>query len=171
MVRRNSAKGAIAGFLAGLVGAWAMNQYSALLERLRAARSAQLASGAASSGRSGDEDATVRAAEAISRRVAHHALTPAEKTLAGPAVHYAMGALNGALYGGAAELAPRLSLGRGLGFAVALWFGADEALVPFLRLSRPAVAYPLRTHARALGAHVVYGLTTDLLRRIVRNVL
>jgi hypothetical protein len=117
----------------------------------------------------GGEDATVKAAKRISRGVFHHELDEQEKKVAGPAVHYAMGAVSGAVYGAAAELAPAVSLGAGLPFGAAVWLLADEVAVPAFGLSKSPREYPPEVHAQALGAHLVYGLTTDVVRRALRH--
>jgi len=38
------------------------------------------------------EDSTVKAASAVSQKIFHHQLTPNEKKIAGPAMHYGFGA-------------------------------------------------------------------------------
>src|SRR5258708_7775926 len=57
------------------------------------------------------EDATVKTAAAVSRKLFEHELTVEEKKIAGPAVHYAYGAMAGAVYGGMAELLPVTAAG------------------------------------------------------------
>jgi hypothetical protein len=52
------------------------------------------------------DDATVKAASAISQAVLHRQLTSDEKRVAGPMVHYAFGSVVGGLYGAMAEVVP-----------------------------------------------------------------
>ncbi len=170
-VKRSSAwKGAVAGAAGGLVASWVMNQF-----QTASSKAAELVTGedGESSGHGQDtgNDATVKTASAISENVAGRGLTDSEKRVAGPAVHYAFGSTMGALYGLAAELMPKASAGRGVPFGAALWFGADEVAVPALGLSGSPLCTPMSTHASALAAHVVYGLTTDTVRRAVRTAL
>lgn len=47
----------------------------------------------------------------------------------------------------------------GLGAAMVLFLGLDEALLPPLGLSAPARAYPKATHLRGLLGHLAFGLT------------
>src|ERR1700678_440275 len=49
--------------------------------------------------------------------------------------------------------------------APAVWAIADEIAVPALKLSKPPTDYPVSTHASALAAHLVYGISTALLCR------
>jgi len=117
------------------------------------------------------DDATVKAAKAISESVFRHRLKESEKKPAGAAVHYAFGTATGGLYGAAAEIAPEVTTGLGLPFGVAFWLVADEGVVPLLGLSKGPTEYPVSTHAYALASHLVYGLTAEVTRRAVRNII
>ena len=155
-------KGAVAGLAAGLAASWVMNQFQAALSKAITDRPQQ----------QGDsEDATMKAAEAISETVADQKLTKQEKQTAGPVIHYAFGSTIGAAYGALAEVAPRTTTGWGVPFGAAVWLGADEIAVPAFGLSKSPFESPVSTHASALAAHVVYGLTTDVVRRLVRAAL
>jgi uncharacterized membrane protein YagU involved in acid resistance len=152
-------KGALAGVIAGFVASWVMNQFQAALR----------AEPSQPQGES--EDATMKAAEAISETIADRHLTNEEKHAAGPIIHYAFGSSLGAAYGALAEVAPRTTTAWGVPFGAAVWFGADEVAVPAFGLSKSPFDYPMSTHASALAAHLVYGITTDLVRRVVRSVI
>jgi uncharacterized membrane protein YagU involved in acid resistance len=76
-----------------------------------------------------------------------------------------------ALYGAAAEFAPGVTTGEGALFGAAVWVTADEGVVPLLGLSKSPTEYPLSIHAYALASHLVYGLTTEVVRRAVRGAL
>jgi putative membrane protein len=170
-------RGMAAGLLAGLAASWVMNEFRELRPQSSAGGGQEEESDEGNSQRperqdeNADEDATVKTAQAISQRILHRRLTQAEKRLAGPAVHYAYGAVIGALYGGLAELLPIVSAGMGLPFGAALWLMGDEVAVPALGLAKPPTEYPPRVHADALATHFMYGLTTDVLRRVLRHVL
>jgi putative membrane protein len=69
------------------------------------------------------------------------------------------------------EMWPHVATGRGTLFGTLLWAGADEAALPALGLTAPPARYPMSTHARSLTTHLVYGLTTDTLRRLIRRAL
>ncbi|HEV7504842.1 MAG TPA: DUF1440 domain-containing protein [Thermoanaerobaculia bacterium] len=160
-------KGAVAGLAAGLAATFVMTQFQTLSGKLEEALEAKKGDKKEKKG----DDATVKAASAISRGVFHHTLTREEKKVAGPAVHYGFGTLTGGMYGALAELTPAVTRGAGLPFGTALWLGADEVAVPAFRLSEPAAAQPQAVHAKALAAHWVYGLAMETARRLVRRVL
>lgn len=177
-------KGLAAGLIGGLVASWTMNRFQDVWSKV--SESIQSSEGAQSSERGGgqesdqgeqkggdeeQEDATVKAASAISEGVFDHKLTKSEKKAAGPAIHYAFGTSVGGLYGAVAELTPEVTAGAGLPFGAAFWLVADETAVPLLGLSKAPTEYPLGTHVYALASHFVYGLTAELVRRAVRNTL
>ena len=181
-------RGMAAGLLAGCAASWVMNSFAQAKpihpmprqkgpggqerqgEQERPANGRQTGT-AARHEDSSEEDATVKTAVAVSRNLFEHELTDDEKKIAGPAVHYAFGALAGAMYGGLAELLPITSAGFGLTFGTALWFLGDEIAVPALGLAKGPTETPVEKHADALAAHLMYGLTTDVLRRVLKHVI
>ncbi|MDP9275045.1 MAG: DUF1440 domain-containing protein [Chloroflexota bacterium] len=158
-------RGALAGAIAGLVGAYAMERFQALwTETERRARPKQTARAAK------DEPATVKAAERVAETVLQTELPEQVKPVAGEAVHYGMGMLSGAIYGAIAELLPIVRAGNGLVFGAVLWWVADETAVSALGLAKTPSAYPPSTHAYALSSHFVYGFVTETVRRVLRLV-
>jgi uncharacterized membrane protein YagU involved in acid resistance len=111
------------------------------------------------------KDPTIKVASAITRGAGYE-LPRSQEPRAGSIVHYAFGGTVGALYGAAAGLVPKVALGLGLPFGVAVWLGAHVIAVPALSLSAPT-RRPLRQEAEELGLHLVYGATTDLVRRLI----
>ena len=65
----------------------------------------------------------------------------------------------------------QLAAAAGLPFGAAVWIVADEIGVPLAGLSKPPTEYPLRDHASAFAAHLVFGVTTEGVRRLVLGVL
>jgi putative membrane protein len=174
-------KGIVAGLAGGLLASWTMNQFQAAWTRLagndekpHGAQSMQ-PSGGSSGDKAEDmkeqDDATVETAKVISREVFGHKLRESEKKPAGAAVHYAFGTATGGLYGALAEVSPQVTMAAGLPFGAAFWLIADEITVPVLRLSKGPTEYPISTHAYALASHLVYGMTAELSRRALRQVL
>jgi putative membrane protein len=175
-------KGLAAGLAGGLAASWTMNQFQAAwskaaegFEKPHGAQSMQPSEGE-KPGESGQDkeqqdDATVKAARAISEGIFGHELKEDEKRPAGAAVHYAFGTATGGLYGAVAELAPEVTAGAGLPFGAAFWLVADETAVPLLGLSKPPTEYPVSTHVYAFASHLVYGLTAELVRRSLRKAL
>jgi uncharacterized membrane protein YagU involved in acid resistance len=181
-------KGIVAGLAAGLVASWTMNQFQAAWTRMsegfdkpHGAQSMQPSEGpnpedtsdAIQSPQEKEEqdDATVKTAKVISENIFGHKLTQSEKRPAGAAVHYAFGTATGGLYGAMAEVAPQVTAGAGLPFGAVFWAVADETAVPLLGLAKGPTEYPVSTHVYALASHLVYGVTAELSRRAVRQIL
>ena len=174
-------KGLVAGLAGGLIASWTMNQFQAAWMRVatnsekpHGAQSIQPSQG--STGNQAEDakeqdDATVETARVISKKVFGHELQESEKKPAGTAVHYAFGTATGGLYGALAEVTPQVTTGAGLPFVAAFWLLADEVSVPLLGLSKGPTEYPVSTHVYALASHLVYGVTAEMSRRALRQVL
>lgn len=173
---RDLFKGVVSGMMAGLAGAWVMNQFQAgwsrLAESLAKSSDDPREPETQNQSQPAEEQvpATVKAASAVSRHVFSHELTDTEKQLAGPATHYGFGAAMGGVYGAIAELTPRATAAAGIPFGAALWFAADEIGVPALGLGKPPSKTPVPEHLSALATHLVYGLTTELARWGLRRI-
>lgn len=167
----NILKGIVAGAVGGLVASWTMEKFQALLTELSESDKKSSQKKDKKSENKKSEPATVKMAEAIAENIFDTKLTKKEKEIAGPVVHYAMGLTSGAILGAAAEVAPMTAAGAGLPFGAVVWLVADDVVVPALGLSKPPTEYPLSTHVYALSSHLVYGLTTDVVRRLVRKIL
>ncbi len=160
-------RSAAAGALGGLVGSFAMNQFQALLSAASNAGSDQQQEKQPSSQA---DDATVKTARAISRKLLHHELTQEEKKWAGPVAHYTFGTLLGAFYGLLAETVPLARAGAGTAYGAAVWLTADEISVPAFGLSQSAGNAPLSSHAGALAAHLVFGVATAATRELILGI-
>lgn len=158
------ARGALAGLIGGLVAAFVMSEFQSVWNKVTGQDQKQ-------SKQEKQEPATVKAAEMISDNASGHELTDSEKEYAGPLMHYAMGGTSGAIYGAVSEMFPTARMGAGMPFGAAVWLTADDVIVPALGLSKPVTEYPLSKNAYALASHLVYGLTTEMVRGAVRNVL
>ena len=148
--------GAAAGLAGGLVASFAMgfvHKYYAKATGSEVVRRGQ--------------DSTALAADMVSERVFDHDLTGEQRKVAGPAVHFAVGGSLGALYGVVSSAVPVVSGGLGLPFGAAVWAGAHATAVPKLGLGDSPMDNPIADEAAEFGAHLVYGLVTDLVRRLV----
>jgi putative membrane protein len=182
-IKRNysPAKGVIAGAIGGLFASLVMNEFQAGIKKLssRSRQENDPSPGASGQPRGAhyrrpeqnreEESATVKTAVAVSEHVFHHRIEPGAKQTAGQLVHYVYGVAFGAIYGWAAERSPVSRLGFGTLFGAALWFAGDEIGVPMLGLAKKPQEYPASVHVSALAAHLVYGATTEFVRRSLRR--
>lgn len=177
-------RGVVAGAGAGLAASWVMNIFMTgpgqklneslksdqekLEEHLQKLETARQGGGKEEA----KEDATMKAADAVvSTATGGRHLSFEAKQKAGPVVHYIFGALVGGFYGGVAEYSRTARAGMGTAFGGALFAGADLGAVPALNLSPPLSETQPKALANPLAAHLVYGATTEVLRRAIRAVL
>ena len=160
-------RGIVAGVAGGLFASWVMNVF---MQRANGRRDEEPSP--AADVQTPMEDATMKTADAIVSKVTggRH-LSFEERKKGGPIVHYAFGAIMGGVYGVLAEYSPASTAGFGTSFAGALFAGADLVAVPALRLSGSAAEVRASTLVTPFAAHLVYGVATEGVRRLVRAVL
>ena len=154
--------GIIAGLVGGVIAAGAMSLVHKGL--------VGLTSGTPTAEQQSD-DATVKVADGITRRLVNRPVSADKKPLAANIVHYVFGAGVGGLYGGIAEVAPRVTTALGLPFGVAVWLGAHVIMVPALGLAAPPTRQPPPKEALEFFLHLVYGAVTEVGRRLFRRTL
>ncbi len=162
-------KGLAAGLAGGLIGSWTMNQFQAGWGKLRKHTEKSQSQNQTQAQGEG-EGPTEKVAGAVSSTVLHRELSKEEKKKLAPVVHYAFGTIMGGLYGLLAEVTPRTTAGFGAVYGTLLFAGVDEAGLAALGLAKPPTAYPASTHAYALASHLVYGATTEGVRRGIRKI-
>jgi putative membrane protein len=171
--------GMVAGAIGGLAAAWVMNvfmenagpkvQQVAQKFDHSAQQQQQSSQSQSSSDDQPKEDATMKTADAVvSAATGGRHLSLEAKKKGGPIVHYAFGALMGALYGMGAEYSATVRSGFGTTFGSILFAVADLWAVPALGLSGSSSNAPISSLATPFSAHVVYGATTEGVRRLVR---
>jgi uncharacterized membrane protein YagU involved in acid resistance len=172
---RKWGKGLLAGMVGGLVGTIMMTQFqkawASASEKMAKDDGASAMQPGQETAHEEKEDATMKAAGKIAaltgRQISHE-----QKKKLGPVVHYGFGTLQGGMYGAVTELA-----GVSGGFVPSLIFGAalftvaDELAVPALGLSSKPREHPISSHLYGLAAHIVYGVSTEMARRGLREAL
>lgn len=158
--KRSAWKGAVAGLAGGIAGTLAMTAFQSLWNQSAKKSNRQAPR---------TEPATVKAARTIAEQVLHRRLKDREKDRAGQIVHYGFGAMSGAVYGVLSEGSPVARAGAGLVFGAGLFVVADEVLVPLLGWSGAPQEYPLASHIYGLASHLVYGVSAECARRMVRS--
>jgi putative membrane protein len=157
-------RGVIAGVVGGVTAAGAMSVvHKGLIEIAVAARQAKPAAK-----QQQDEDATVKTADGITRWLVHRPLPEEKRPLAGSLVHYAFGASVGAVYGAVADVFPRITMMVGVPLGLTVWLGAHVITVPALGLAEPLTRQPRSKETLELLLHVIYGVVTEVVRRILR---
>jgi uncharacterized membrane protein YagU involved in acid resistance len=166
-------RGFLAGAIGGLVASWVMNGFITgamkMQETMKSPeQKAQEESQKAAQPKSEEasEDSTMKVADTVAWLATGQHLSKQGKQKGGPIVHYAFGTFMGALYGTLAELSGSATAGAGTAFGTGLFIAADEVMVPALGLSKPPTQQPVSDQLTHYAAHLVYGATTELVRRI-----
>ena len=146
---RSIVKGALAGLVGGIVGTGA----KAIAEKIFPPRI------------EGQTPPPVVVAE----RVAGHPLDSGEKKAAMQGIHWSFGAIAGAVYGAAVEMQPSFAAWRGAAFGVALNRLTHESMLPKMGLTEPTGQQPTQERLSEWVTHVVYGVVTDGVRRVMRK--
>src|SRR6201996_5097133 len=165
-------RGILAGVAGGLVAAWMMNEFSGTVGKKLDNAIETPADKQELEARSDGEDATMKAADKIVETVTggRH-LSHEQREIGGPIVHYTMGAITGGVYGALAEYSTAVRVGFGTTFGGVLFATADVFGVPAFHLGGWPDEYPVSSYASPLVAHLIYGATTELVRRVVRQIL
>ena len=157
----------IAGVVGGLAGAFAMEHFQRALGKISPDIGGAPGGGGQQYRKPQSEPSTYVAADAVARATTGGPVPAPYKPAAGALVHYAFGGTLGAIYGAATAQDPRVAAGGGLPFGAAVWIAADE----IVGLAKPPTAYPLQDHATTFASHLVFGTTTELVRRLVLGAL
>ena len=107
----------------------------------------------------------------LAEKLAGHPLDESSKTIAAETIHWGFGALTGAAYGALAEFYPAATAREGASFGLTLMALTHESALPALGLSANAEDQSAREHTSEMVTHVLYGVTTEVVRSIVRKLL
>ena len=143
------------GLLAGLAGCVAQDLFFALTKRIapRTPKDAFDPPEPEQDTETATQTVARRAVEKLARRGPLR-----DKARAGRIVHYGFGSSWGGAYGLVAGSIPGAAgpVG-GAVFGLAVWATSDNLLLPAFRVAAWPKDYPIRVHAYAVAAHVVYG--------------
>ena len=149
--RRSLAKGLLAGLIGGLVATAAKS----LAEKIYPPRT------------HGEPEPP----EMLAERIAGHELAVTEEAAAAESIHWGFGAVAGAAYGAVVEYYPAASAKDGAAFGMALSSLTHGTVLPTMGLSAEPEAQTTREQTSELATHVVYGMVTETVRRVVRRML
>ena len=104
-------------------------------------------------------------------RIASRPLSETEEVVSVQAIHWGFGALVGGAYGAVAEYQPVVTGRLGANFGLTLCGMTHASTLPIMGLTESPENQPAREHASELVTHAIYGMTTEVVRRVVRKVL
>jgi putative membrane protein len=164
------AKNVVAGVVGGLVASWTMEYFQRASNRVAAQRG-NAEGGGGQQHRVPEWEPTYKAADALAESVTGDEVPREYKPAAGSLVRYAFGGAVGAMYGAAAASMPDITSWAGLPFGATVWLIADEMGVQLAGLSEAPSEYPGSKHVSAFATHLVYGATTECVRRTMMRML
>ena len=151
---RSMVRGAIAGAIATGVMDWVTTGLQQQQSEEDAAREA--------AARPGGQSSVSNLVDLVAGRLGL-TLDAQTRSLTEQVVHFALGAVPGAVYAVLRRRLPLLGAGRGLVFGGLLFIALDEYAGTALGISGSPDAYPASTHLRGLIGHAVLGVATDTL--------
>jgi putative membrane protein len=104
-------------------------------------------------------------------RMSSHPLSEEAEEVSVRAIHWGFGALVGGVYGAVAEYQPMVTGRLGANFGLTLCGITHASALPMMGLTESPENQPAREHASELVTHAIYGITTELVRRLARRVL
>ena len=107
----------------------------------------------------------------LADKAAGHALAKTDKLIAMESIHWTFGIAVGAVYGAVAEYYPMATSRDGASFGMTLMALTHESALPVLGLSPAPAAQTPREKTSEMVTHVVYGVVTETVRRVVRKQL
>jgi putative membrane protein len=149
--KRSLVKGFLAGAIGGLVGAAA----KAAGEAVYPPRT----------------QGQIPAPAVLVNRISDHPLSEKAEEVSVQAIHWGFGALAGGVYGALAEYQPSVTSRLGANFGLTLCGITHASALPMMGLTESPENQPAREHASELVTHAIYGVTTEVVRRLARRVL
>ncbi|MEX2535610.1 MAG: hypothetical protein WD273_08425 [Trueperaceae bacterium] len=157
--KRSIAVDAVLGAAAGLAATWVMGQVTSAIYKREGDEAKEHESRV--QGTTAYGVATEKAAHALGTEV-----NEKQRKRYGSAIHWALGAGAGAVYG---VLRPRTawaSWGFGTLYGALFFLFVDEGANTALGLTAPPQEFPWETHARGLAGHTVFGVATEATLRL-----
>ena len=96
-------------------------------------------------------------------------LSPDAKEAASEVLHWTFGTLTGGVYGAVVEYQPKAAVWQGGTFGLALNRLTHQGILPRTNLVEPVPEQPAQERISEWVTHIMYGVTTELVRRIVRK--
>jgi len=94
-----------------------------------------------------------------------------QKKIASEGLHWGFGALAGAAYGVMAEFYPQITARNGVTFGMTLMAFTHEGALPALGLSAEPKDQQPREQRSEMVTHVIYGVVTETVRKVVRKAI
>ena len=109
--------------------------------------------------------------EVLAEKIAGHELVATQREVAAEAIEWGFGALTGAAYGALVEYYPAATAKDGATFGIALSSLTHGTVLPAMGLAAKPEEQTARERTSEMATHVLYGVVTETVRRVVRRML
>lgn len=148
-----TARGLLAGFLGGLAG----TAVKTMVEQFLPVRKVE------------QRSAQIKVLDDLSTRITGSPISVHNEAMAEQMVNFPLGASVGAAYGYGKKDKDELNVMDGVILGGTTWFSTHETSFPLLGLEENPADVPIKTQANELIAHVLFGVTTELVRSYVNQ--
>ncbi|MGY5849153.1 DUF1440 domain-containing protein [Salegentibacter sp. F14] len=145
----------ISGILGGLAG----TAVKSIVERYLPVRKVE------------QRSAQIRILDNLSTKITGGPISVQNEALAEQLVNFPVGASLGAAYGYGKKDKDHLKITDGMILGASIWFTTHETSLPMLGLEENPKDIPLKTQANELFAHLLFGVTTELVRNYINKSL
>lgn len=145
------------GLIAGIIGGLAGTLVKSLLEEVLPVRKID------------DRSAQIKIVDDLSTKLTGTPISIEYEALAEQLVNFPAGASVGAAYGFGKKDSDHMNIGDGVILGASTWFSTHETSFPLLGYESKPTDVPLKTQANELFVHVVFGITTEVVRSMVND--
>ena len=150
-----TSRGLIAGFVGGLAG----TAIKTLVEQFLPVRKVE------------QRSAQIKIVDDLSTKITGSPISVENEALAEQLVNFPFGASIGAAYGYGKRKKDELNIMEGVILGSSTWISTHETSLPLMGLEAKPTEIPLKMQANELFAHVLFGVTTELVRNYVNKAL
>ena len=151
----STSRGLISGFIGGLAG----TAVKSLFEQFLPVRKVE------------QRSAQIKILDDLSTQITGSPISTKNEFLAEQLASFPFGASIGAAYGYGKKDKDELKLGDGAILGASTWITTHETSLPLLGLESKPVNIPIKMQVNELLAHVLFGITTELVRSFVNEQL
>lgn len=148
-------KSLIKGFVAGVIGAAVATKIKSEIEKVLPVRK-----------KTTDSPPVV-----LADRLSKEGLKKEEKKPIEKQIHWAFGLMTGGMYGLSVERNPQMATGLGSMMGTALYGGTHGSVLPALEMEPWPTANKPEFVTNEFIGHIIYGVTTEIIRRQARKML
>ncbi len=149
----NTSRGLLSGFIAGLAG----TAVKSLVEEFLPVRKIE------------QKSAQIKILDELATKMTGTPMNIENTALAKQLVNFPVGASVGAAYGYGKKNKEVLNISDGVILGATTWFSTHETSFPLMGLKPSPNEIPLKLQANELFAHVVFGVTTEVVRHMINK--